>query len=237
MDRIKKILIGMIIIAVLVITILFAGEYIGREGIIKNEYLEGKYIGENFEVEYKECLEGIITLFNMSAEYKQYLKEGEVNEEIKKVFEYNKIPLHDEARMSKLPAEGIWEIEYKLREIKLEDTGEHLKAWTYVYDNNHIKNIEWNDDVLIVDAIVNGVVCDIGINKFTFDHKVEEDWINLFISERNILGSRCAGAYDFRFKIKNLEKKDYSISLYKRNYYADEKVFFLVDEGIINNTK
>ncbi|MCK4429116.1 MAG: hypothetical protein KAU95_01975, partial [Candidatus Aenigmarchaeota archaeon] len=85
--------------------------------------------------------------------------------------------------------------------------------------------------------IVNGVVCDVDIYKFTFDHKVGKDWIKLFVSERNIISSKCAGAYEFRFKIKNLEKRDYSISLYKRNYYADEKVFFLVDEGIINNTK
>ena len=225
MNRTRKILIGIIIILIL------TGLYFNKD--------------KNFEFEYEEYDVNSYH-FNMSLEYKQYLSD-EINEdikkavpeEIKKVFEENNLFIPNEARMSRLQEE-CWEISDRVRRYAIYDTGKCLEILDIV-QRGRIKSIEWNDNEVVVDARLGGTGCDITPYKFTVDYKrveksrrlennMEKNIIYLFVSERtSIFSPECIGAYDFRFKIKNLEPKYYTIRLYKKSD-ENKKGFCLVEE-------
>ena len=227
MNKTKKILIGIIILFVL----LWVGTDI--------------YRNRNLDFEYKEY-DLNTPHFNLSLEYKQYLSDEinedlkkEVPEEIKKVFDENNLFIPHDARMSRFQEEA-WEIRDGVRRYAIRDTGKCLEI-SDIVQRGRIKSIEWNDNALVVDARVGGTGCDITPYKFTVDYKrveksrrlennMEKNIIYLFVSERtSIFSPECIGAYDFRFKIKNLEPKYYTIRLYKKSDLT-ERGFYLVEE-------
>jgi hypothetical protein len=61
-------------------------------------------------------------LFSLDPSYREHLKEGDVNDELKKVFEYNKKPLTSEAKVSKID-EKQWQIIDGKKQYSIEDTG------------------------------------------------------------------------------------------------------------------
>lgn len=168
---------------------------------------------KNLEFEYKIYN---TDLFKWSMDYNQYLKEGNVDEELKDVFRYNNVSLSDDARMSKSINENYWEINDNRRRYIIGDITEKQLNVRDDLGGGYIKNIEWKENTLIIDAVMR-VACDYQNLKLMGDYKVNGDTISLTVSQTKsyFLKSRCMGDYGVRFKIKNLEKKDYTILLYQ----------------------
>ncbi|MCK4428895.1 MAG: hypothetical protein KAU95_00860 [Candidatus Aenigmarchaeota archaeon] len=104
------------------------------------------------------------------------------------------------------------EFEYKLIDEKIimeirEKEGDGYRG---------IKNIKWNGSILIADAII-GATCDDPFHRIIGGYEVDGNTISLTISEKFYSSFRyaCGGLYNISFKIKNLEKKDYTILLYR----------------------
>jgi hypothetical protein len=67
-------------------------------------------------------------LFSLDPSYRQHLKEGDVDEKLKKVFEDNKQPLSTEVNVSKI-AEKLWEIVDGEMQYSIEDTEKRLNVY------------------------------------------------------------------------------------------------------------
>ncbi|MCK4429526.1 MAG: hypothetical protein KAU95_04060 [Candidatus Aenigmarchaeota archaeon] len=216
MNRTRKAIIGIIIIFVL----LWAGTEI--------------YRNRNLEFEYKLHPRH----FEINIDYKQYLKEGEVSKEIKKVFEENNISLSEDAKIFEHKSAKSW----YLQEGSIKYAIVAMKESIVVYaemNGGYIKNIEWEDDLLVVEAIMNMEGCP---NQELFvNYKINTNTLSFFVSNEKTFIEEifmqhcsCIECYKLRFKIKNLEKKNYKVLLYKKIFMQKD---FLVDEKLISNTK
>jgi len=94
-----------------------------------------------------------------------------------------------------------------------------------------IKDIEWDNDVLIIDAIITAT-CDDPNLIFMGDYKVDGNDISLTVSETKS-GYKCMGNYDVKFKINNLKKRNYNILLFT-DVMGQGKL--LIDEKQLNKT-
>ena len=109
-----------------------------------------------------------------------------------------------------------------------------------IRDEGGIKNIEWIEGILVVEAIVG--MGGVGPNSELYaKHKVDANTISLFVSDEKIFIEeifrnipQCLGTYEVKFKIKNLEMKDYKILLYKKSFMTEN---LLVDEKFISDAK
>ncbi|MCK4429405.1 MAG: hypothetical protein KAU95_03450, partial [Candidatus Aenigmarchaeota archaeon] len=161
--------------------------------------------------------------FNISIDYKPYLKEGEVSEELKKAFEENNLFLSDEARIFRLQGE-YWRIINGAEFYVIRDTGKCLKVRSDIHGRG-INSIEWNNTVLIVETLITAT-CQDPNHKIIGKYEVDGDTISLIISEEFYSSVRyqCFGIYKVNFKIKNLEKKDYTILLYKGKKIDEKQI-------------
>lgn len=187
---------------------------------------------KNFEFEYKEYKEYNVHLFNLSSDYKQYLKEGTVDEKLKNVFEDNNVLLPINARVQQCTNPNYWEINDNGRTYIIGDTstGKPLEVRD-IGRGGYIKNIIWENKVLIIESIVTAT-CDDPNLKLFGDYKVDENNISLTISETTsfFFHYQCAGSYKVKFKIKNLKKQNYNILLFtdvmgQGKLLVDEKLF------------
>lgn len=96
---------------------------------------------------------------------------------------------------------------------------------------NHIKNITWENNVLIIEAVVLPTTCGNPDFKLFGDYKVDGNNISLTVSETTsfFFHSKCAGYCNVKFKIKHLKKQNYNILLFTvmahRKALVDEKLF------------
>ncbi len=177
---------------------------------------------KNLEFEYEKYN----NCFEIEDTYLQYLKEGNLDERIKKVFKQHNYSLYSNAKISLDAQTDCWRIHdnrksYVICEVT-KDVCEYI-------GEGYIKDINWDNNTLIIEVIL-AAICDDPNVKLVGDYKIGSDNISLTVSEVrsffSITHSQCMGYYSVKFKIEKLEKKNYRILLYK--YNEQEKV--LIDE-------
>jgi len=140
-------------------------------------------------------------LFNLSLEYKQYLKAGETDEELKKAFGDNKISLHSNTKVFKIK-ESMWMINDGKILYRMEENDNHLS----IYSENtadgylvYIAAIKLNKDML--DELEHAKPCLVDDREY----KVAEMFTETYNGVKRVLA-----VYDPKLKDKQvvkLEKK------------------------------
>jgi len=102
-----------------------------------------------------------------------------------------------------------------------------------------IKNIRWNNSILIIDSIITAT-CSDPYHRIIGGYELNGDTISLFISNKFYSSFRysCIGWYNITFKIKNLEQKNYSVLLYRgcRDKEGQKSLIGAVQSQEMNST-
>lgn len=132
----------------------------------------------------------------------------------------------------------IIEDNYRVGNIEFEYSPIGDEGMAGLQAKGDMRNIEWVNNILIVDAIISmDGACP---NQELFaKYKINANTLSLFVSDEKFFieeifmdRAKCIGYYAVKFKIKNLEKKDYKVLLYKKRFMTRN---LLVDEGVSLN--